>query len=102
MNTMNTIRNVSINLEALMMDVYTLGRIFRFKNRDGGDSRLKIIYAGSSHIGRYLDFFRYLKKSDKSHESHNITIYEQSEALSKKYYRCVPSPHFKVKEYFQD
>lgn len=89
-----TFENLSVTMESIFMDVYTLARMFRFQQQH--KSKMKIIYAGAEHIKTYASFFEFLNKTKKE----NVFIYTRDKPLTNKFYRCIAAPHFEVSDYF--
>ncbi len=51
----------SVSGAALIMDAYTLGRMFRtFPGKNHTNSVKSIVYAGDAHISTYVDFFEFI------------------------------------------
>ena len=55
---LNQYKKLFVSLSGLLMDIYTLARMFYYDNDES------IIYAGSNHIKRYNDFFQFFLTND--------------------------------------
>ena len=79
-NTQNP--NVALPLEALLMDTYLLGRLFRsYPNKQHISSNKVIVYAGLRHVNLYKEFFeQYL----------GVSFYTQPEIDT--FTRCIVMP----------
>ena len=51
-----------VEANRILMDIYTLGRIFRSFEYDGYTARHILVYAGNNHILEYEDFLKALGK----------------------------------------
>ena len=85
-NKITEIMSFTVTGVSLLMDAYTLSRMFRgFVGKDHIDSSKSIVYAGDAHISTYVDFFETQLNASFHKYDPNKNKLKNYEALS----RCI-------------